>query len=164
MHSVFRTTVSLLLLFITVAPITATADGVRLSLPEIMATSGKHVTVEVAVTGAAGVAAIDLALRFVPSVIRYSDIEAGSMVQGALIEANEIEPGRLLIALACSKPLAQKGVLFRIGLDTLGAQGSRTALTFEAANAYHLEQLINLPTSTSDGAVVILTAGLPTGY
>ena len=157
MHTTFRTAVSLLLLFFT-APLCAAEDGVGLSLPETTATVGERVVIPMSATGASGVGAIDVALRYDPSVIRFGDIEAGPMLQGALLEANEIEPGRLLIALVSGEPLEPEGVLLRIRLETPGAHATRTALIFEAANAYHLERLIDLPTRTSDGAVALVAA------
>ena len=163
MHLTFRTAVSLLLLLVTV-PLCAAADGCRLSLPEATVTVGDQVVMVMTATGASGVGAIDLALRFDPSVVRFSDIEAGPMLQGALIEANEIEPGRLLIALVSSEPLGPEGELFRIGLETVGAPDTRTTLSFEAANAYHLERLIDLPVRTSDGAVALTAASFSTRY
>jgi hypothetical protein len=122
---------------------------------------GGTARVEVTMSDAAEVGALDLELGFDPAVARFVAVEPGPVARGALIEANEIEPGRLLIALVAGDGLAAEGRLLRTDFEIAGAEGDRTEVRVEAANAYHHEQLINLPLVTTDGEIAVVASGTP---
>lgn len=140
------------------------AEEVKLTVNAATAPVGGTARVEVTMNGAAEVGALDLALRFDPAVARFIAVEPGPVARNALLEVNEIEPGRLLIALAASEGLEAEGVLLRIDLEIAGVEGDRTAVSVEAANAYHHEQLIDLPLVTASGEITAVAAGFPVPY
>lgn len=113
------------------------------------------VRIDVVATNAAEVGALDLSLRFDPKVLRFREITAGRAASGALIEANEIRSGQVLLALASSEGLGAEGSLCSLVFDVGGGTGSRSPVSIESAKAYHRERLINLPLATTDGEVQV---------
>jgi hypothetical protein len=140
------------------------AEPAVLTVVNVKAPVGKIAQVDVTVTDGATVGALDLALSFDPAVIRYHAIEPGPVARSALLEANEIAPGRLLVALAASDGLADEGSLLRITFQVVGSEGDQSPIIVEAANAYHHEELIDLPLTTIDGEMSIVAARLPVSY
>ena len=148
----------LLIVFLVVvaaAPWAIADDPARLEVASTTAPVGGTAQVKVTVGGAREVGAMDLDLRYDPEVLRFVAIERGPAAQQALADSNAIQPGRLLIALAASDGLADAGLLLTASFDVLGAEGARSPVAVEAANAYHFEELIDLPLQTTGGEVVV---------
>lgn len=139
------------------------SESVTLGASASNAPSGSTTAVDVTVEGGSDVGAIDMALRFDPTVIRYRTIETGPAARSSLMEANEIEPGRVLVALVSSEGLVSDGLLVQLGFEVVGNKGDKSAISIESANAYHFEKLIDLPLKPIDGELVV-TAELPMMY
>jgi hypothetical protein len=112
-------------------------------------------TVNLSVSNASEIGAMDLALRYDPAVMRFAGFQAGASAENALLEANESEPGLLLLALADSNGLSGDGTLAVLTFDVTGADGDRTAIAVEVVRAYHYELLTDIPMSATPGELSI---------
>lgn len=116
--------------------------------------------VNVSVSNGGGIGALDLALRYDPTVARFANAEAGPSADNALLETNEIEPGLLLAALADSDGLSGDGPLLVVTFNIAGSEGDQTTIAIEAARAYHYEMLTDIPLNTTPGQLSIVAEGV----
>ena len=148
------------LLALSIVPMDVYAqDGATLTVENATGRPGATATVNLLVSNASEIGAMDLALRYDPAVARFAGFEAGTSAEGGLLEANEAEPGRLLLALANSNGLSGDGTLAVLTFDVTGVDGDRTAVAVEAVRAYHYELLTDIPMSTTPGELSITGKG-----
>jgi hypothetical protein len=144
------------LLALSIVPMDVHAqDGAALTVEHATGRPDTTATVNLLVSNASEIGAMDLALRYDPAVVRFAGFQTGTSAEDALLEANEVEPGLLLLALADSNGLSGDGTLAVLTFDVTGADGDRTAIAVEAVRAYHYELLTDIPMSTTPGELLI---------
>lgn len=144
------------LLALSIIPMDVCAqDGATLTIEDATGRPDATATVNLLVSNASEIGAMDLALRYDPAVVRFAGFQAGTSAEDALVEANEAEPGLLLLALADSNGLSGDGTLAVLTFSVTGADGDRTAIAVEAVRAYHHEMLTDIPMSTTPGELSI---------
>ena len=134
-------------------------DGATLTVEKATGRPDATATVNLLVSNASEIGAMDLALRYDPAMVRFAGFQAGTSAEDALIEANEAEPGLLLLALADSNGLSGDGTLAVLTFDVTGVDGDRTEIAVEAARAYHYELLTDVPMSSTPGELSITGKG-----
>ena len=154
--------VILLLVALLAWPMLARAqDGATLAIEKAIGRPNSTAELNVSMTNADDVGGLDLALRYDPGVARFSEARVGATAENALMEANEIEPGLLLVALADSDGLSGDGSVVIIKFDVVGSEGDATTVAVEGARAYHHDTLIDIPVTTIAGELTVASKGLP---
>ena len=151
----------LLLVALLAWPMLARAqDGATLAVEEAIGRPDSTAEVNVLVTNARDVGGLDLALRYDPGVARFAEARVGDIAENALMEANEIEPGLLLVALADSDGLSGDASVVIIKFDVVGSEGDATTVAVEGARAYHHDTLIDIPVTTAEGELTVVAEGV----
>jgi hypothetical protein len=103
-------------------------------------------------------------LVYDPALVQPLEVEEGTLVGGAMVAFNVIEPGRLRIAVAGNPrtPIAGDGELLCVKFKLLGKEGAEGLLKFENALAWEqtndgFEMLVK----TEPGKITINRVGLP---
>ncbi len=160
-----RTLLTILLLIISLGwPVLVRAqeDGATLTVEDATGNPDSAAKVTVSISNASGIGALDLALRYDPDVVRFAQVQVGASAENALVEANEVEPGLLLVALADSDGLSSDGPVVVVEFDVVGSEGDRTTMAVETARAYHYDTLIDIPLATTDGELTVVVRAMPT--
>jgi hypothetical protein len=131
-------------------------DGPILTVEDASGRPDATAKVNLSISSPSGIGAMDLQLRYDPTVVRFASAETGPSAADALFEANEVAPGRLLVALADVNGLSGDGTLAVLTFDVVGAVGDQTAIAPEAVRAYHYEALTDIPLRTAGGEVSVV--------
>ncbi len=92
-------------------------DGVTLTVEKATGNPDSTAEVVVSMMNAEQVGAVDLALRYYDGAAQFVQARVGSSAENALVEANEVEDGRLLVVLADSDGLSGDGPVVVIEFD-----------------------------------------------
>ncbi len=110
--------------------------GIRVTLPSVVASAGKDVSIPVEVRGVANkdVISYEFELRYDPAVIQPHanaiDV-AGTVSRGLMYAVNAGETGVLRVAVYGPMPINQNGILLNLRFVAVGNSGSDSPLTFE---------------------------------
>ena len=99
------------LLLTIVLTVTASAETITLSMPEVKASVGDEVEVNVDLDGARNLVAWQFAVVHDPQVLKVTQVDAGSVSEGALLESNFEADGRTWIAGVRVQPVSSAGDL-----------------------------------------------------
>lgn len=138
----------------------AQVSVVELRIPSATFSVGSEIEAEFEVGSKAPMGAIQFDILFDPQFLDAVQIEATeslSASQGGL-EFNQLEPGRIRVAIACSKPVTGTGALFslRATAKTIG----KVELGFVDAQAWESQTLRELRVETKGGNFLIEKAKL----
>jgi len=151
-----KTALLLSALLLLVTATRASADVVRLQGPHTRASAGATFEAPFTVAAATALGALQLDIRYDPALLEDIAVEPGAMLiaaQGGL-EFRVVEPGRVRIALACSKPIDGDGPLFLLRGAIRGDAGTKAAaLKIDAALAWQAKTLRELRVEPSDGTI-----------
>lgn len=110
--------------------------GIRVTLPSVVASAGKDVSIPVEVRGVANkdVISYEFELRYDPAVIQPHanaiDV-AGTVSRGLMYAVNAGETGVLRVAVYGPMPINQNGILLNLRFVAVGNSGSDSPLTFK---------------------------------
>jgi hypothetical protein len=109
-------------------------NAVRASVPNVEAQSGTTVTVPLTINNLRGesVGSYQFDIEYDPAVIEPADVAAeiaGTIGETLNVVSNSPEPGLLKVAVYGAFPVGGDGVFANLKFRTIGAVGSRTALT-----------------------------------
>jgi hypothetical protein len=161
----FRSTcITCVTILLAVAANCLQAASVTLVAPSGHGSVGTEFKAPIAARGAEGLGSFQMELVYDPALVQPLEVEEGTLVGGAMVAFNVIEPGRLRIAVAGNPrtPITGDGELLRVKFKLLGKEGAEGLLKFENALAWEqtndgFEMLVN----TEPGKITIDRVGLP---
>lgn len=124
---------------------TAYAQTPRLELVVMpgSAPAGEVAKVQIQFKSSVGVGAVQFEIVYDTAVLKFKRVENGPQLPGGLLEANEVQPGRVRVALISNEEVKGSGVLLLSEFEsTLGAAGT-TSVNLESVRAWDLAN--NLP-------------------
>lgn len=148
------------LIVYTVSP--ASADVVVLKGPQLQSAAGATFEAPFVVAAAPALGALQLDLLYDATRIDGVTVEPASLLTAAQggLEFNSATPGRVRIALACSKPIDGDGPLFRLcGTLKNGVDATPVKLKIDAAQAWQAKTLRELRIEPTDGMITPDSAG-----
>lgn len=134
----------------------ACGDEVSLKLPNTTTTSNQTASWGIEFDCSEMVGAMQFDLIYPASALDNVSIESDSLLKTANggMESNLIEPGRLRIALACTKPLQGKGPLLKLN-GTPASATTEISLTISDAVAWESQTLRELRVESNAGLLKI---------
>ena len=91
--------------------------------------NGKEVRISVMMCNANDLANMDFSVSYNPTVLRFKDVEKGSLNSNFLFESNEISSGNVKISFASSKGVSGSGSIAILTFDVTGSNGDSSILT-----------------------------------
>lgn len=137
----------------------AQGNSVSLKVPAASGSLSSIIDAPFEITSTASLGAIQFDILFDSQNLDAVQIEAGEMLTAAQggLEFNQIEPGRIRVAMACSKPVKGTGPLFRM-LATPKSVGD-VAVGIVDAQAWESQTLRELRVETTSGSFTIIKPG-----
>jgi len=110
------------------------ANTVSLTLPDLYAEPGEHITVTLEIAlDQAEVYAADIVVGYDPTIISAASVSTGDAAQDFLTASNLNQPGVIRVAIANAQPLTESGHLLYLAFDVLGELGDTSPLQITAA-------------------------------
>jgi hypothetical protein len=105
------------------------AGAYHLSIPQIFAAQGTHVSVPVSLDNTEGIAGLDLVVNFGPSVLLLENVSKGELTQSAFTLDYDTTASSVHISLASGQPLPSgSGVILWLNFKVVGQPGDVTTL------------------------------------
>lgn len=136
-----------------VSAISSDASGATLRVGDVVATSGESLDVSVTLGGGEGIGALDAQISFDPKALIFIEAKVGGVAGNGMLRSNEVEPGRLRIALIDGDGFSGDGELLSIKLRALEGAHTSAQLVVEQISAHHAVKLIAIPIDTENGTV-----------
>lgn len=129
---------------VTVCP-AAHAQTPRLELTVVpgSAEAGASAKVPIQFNSPVGVGAVQFELVFDPAALKFKGVENGPHLPAGLVEANEVQPGRVRVALVSNEEVKGAGVLLLAEFELTPGPVGATSVNLESVRAWDLAN--NLP-------------------
>jgi hypothetical protein len=154
---------SFVLLCLLASASSASAATLDLKIPTLKSSPGQQVVVPILVKANQGIGSLELELVFDPKVLEFTSLDQGSLLPGALISSNVIEPGRLVVALATGEPVRGEGDLLELRFQVrLDAKAGTSALSLEKVRAWeHGPNILEMLAKTQPGQIDVGSPSWP---
>lgn len=90
-----------------------------------------------------GIGAAQFDLVFDPAVLKFKGVENGSQLPSGLVESNQVQPGRVRVALVSNEEIKGTGVLLLAEFEMTAGPEASTSVNLESARGWDLAN--NLP-------------------
>jgi hypothetical protein len=128
-----------------------------LVIPDVTASPGSEVAVAVQLQEASGIGGLMFDVSYGTSVLAFTRADPGSLAGDAVMEAREVEPGVIAIAIASGKGITGSGTLVTLRFTDIGGQDSATSLTPAVIQAYDTNGE-NVTIQSQQGSVAVRSA------
>ncbi len=109
------------------------------------------VTMHVLAAEANNIGSLEFVLVYDTNALELSNVEAGSLASGALVDTNFPSPGRLWAGIIDPDGITGDGPLAILTFNRLGSADGPVPLTLEAVSAYDADTLVDVITDTTPG-------------
>ncbi len=133
------------------------AAGAAIEVASLEAVEQSVSDVAIEVTGGREIGALDVTLGYDPEVIELDSAQAGDIADNALFEYNEVSPGVVRAGVVASAGLSGDGSVLTLKFNVVGSVGDASTISIDNAEAWHYDQLIDLPVATSDGELTVVS-------
>lgn len=113
--------------------------------------------VSVSMTPGDGALGVDLRLDFTSSVLQATSVTTTALTSGFSLTYNVNTPGRVLVSLFRSSPMAGSGAVVDVHFNVVGSLGSQTALDLVSAQVNEGA----IPATLDDGKFTVCAGGFP---
>jgi hypothetical protein len=156
--SIRRTGRSLAAALVVCAAAASTLPAAVLSAPDdAFGPPASPAVVSVSLTPADGTLGLDLRLDFAASVLQVTSVSTTSLTSGFSLTYNATVPGRVLISLFRSSPMAGSGAIVDVHFNVVGGNGAQSALDLVSAQVNEG----SIPATLDDGTFTVCAGGFP---
>jgi hypothetical protein len=142
--------------FLSIA-LSANADGL-LSIESTTGPAGGEAVVNIKQEGAKATGALDMEISFAPDAMEFVKAEPGDVADNAQVQANQVTPGQVKVALMDLDGLSGDGTVIALHFKVKAAVGTKVPIKIVSAQANHYEALVEIPVKLEDGEVEVIEA------
>ena len=139
----------------------ALGDSLSVSVGSAEGASGSKIAIPVSVTEARDLGAFQAELVFDQAVLELDGIDAGPLLDDALLDSHSGNPGRVKIGFVKLAGVNGSGVLFTLRFAVTGKDGASSSLELQEIGAWEQSSHSEIRVNAIPGNIVVRSGSLP---